>query len=84
MSSNTRRDKIIKQNEVFLMNDLNDQYIAILSELSGEQENFLENIRQLHQQQRLWRQKHLEKSKSKRVKQEEEVWSIATIQQLKK
>ena len=66
------------------MNDLNDQYIAILSELSGEQENFLENIRQLHQQQRLWRQKHLEKSKSKRVKQEEEVWSIATIQQLKK
>ena len=36
MSSNTRRDKIIKQNEVFLMNDLNDQYIAILSELSGE------------------------------------------------
>ena len=84
MSSNTRRDKIIKQNEVFLMNDLNDQYIAILSELSGEQENFLENIRQLYQQQRLWRQKHLEKSKSKRVKQEEEVWSIATIQQLKK
>lgn len=38
MSSNTRRDKIIKQNEVFLMNDLNDQYIAILSELSGEQD----------------------------------------------
>ena len=38
MSSKTRRDKIIKQNEVFLMNDLNDQYIAIVSELSGEQD----------------------------------------------
>ena len=77
MSSNTRRDKIIKQNEVFLMNDLNDQYIAILSELSGEQDPSATSTAKVLET-------NIQKSKSKRVKQEEEVWSIATIQQLKK
>ena len=71
------QEEIIERNEVFLTNDLSDQYIAIHSERSGEQDPLTTSTTQ---ERNTLRRKY----KSKSVKQEEEIWSIATIQQLKR